>query len=1030
MPVSLSVIVPVYGTAKYLRTCLDSLMYQTLQDAEFILVNDATPDNSPAIMAEYAERDKRFRIVSHDTNRGLYAARLTGVRHASGQYIAFLDSDDFVSVDFYRAAVSCAERGGFEVVMGDTVWVEQDGSRVTRPLHRDVVPDTPLYGDNVRKAFFSQEMSCYSWHTIWNKIYAKTLFDRCLPDLTKLDRHIIMTEDIAFSSVLMHKARSFARIQGDGVFYCTHAASSTNAAFANQKRFFKNYGDIADVFDFVSAFLSEKGDEESLEHIANARRWYARMWSEARETCAASGEAKARADALTERLSPGFLSADQPDNGEIWWFDRPVIPWNDGLERIKRSIAGLEGYTPGTISFDVFDTLIQRPFRQPSDVFCMLEDRWQKENRRCLHSFAAARAEADASARAWTRDTRADIPLTAIYDAMRLTAGASEDCTDAMCQAERDAEIDFSLPRRTGVQLYELAKALGKRVILISDMYLDRETITAMLNKAGVSDWDAFFLSSEENALKWNGELYRKALEKLRIPADDVLHIGDNWHNDCLKPRELGLHTMHHPRAMDVMTDPERTSLGRLGARSVASFGGADTLQSALSFRCMQALAADRFFDDGYFPTTRDSAFACSPAMLGYYAVGGHVLALAQWLITQARRDGVRRLVFLARDGGLVKRAADLLLTPCDGIETVECPASRRSLLPALTAHPSDFYALPINIPAYSVSKLMKLLDFCTAEMPEDEQRQRIEAAGFEWDELFPGKYRFIEFIRWYLENLYDGRKHQQAYNIVREYYEPILTEGAACFDMGYSGRLQAALCQLSGREVPVYYVHDDQKEAPRLSRAYGFRTACFYPLKPAMSGAFREFLLSTDEPPCTGFTRQEGGVVPVYGSSEYNTAAHAFVKIVHENALRFVSDYISTFRGTPAEQLEPVVCSAPFEDVLRYLPESDLAMLADIRFEDTVFAGRDDLDLSALVKDQAAAANTGVGVSGAGMVGFIPSQTPLVKRTIGFLLFDRELLKEKAKKRLSGHPAAFMVCQGMWRAAKAARNLLRKGGS
>ncbi|MBQ8201124.1 MAG: glycosyltransferase [Clostridia bacterium] len=1026
--VRLSVVVPVYGTEKYLRTCLDSLASQTLRETEFILVDDASPDRSSRIMEEYAARDSRFRVVRHERNRGLFASRVTGAEAAQGEYIAFLDSDDYVSVDFYRAAVTLADHGGFDVVMGDTVWVQQDGSCIVRPVHTDAVPSEPLYGEDVRRAFFGQELTCYSWHTIWNKVYRRDLFNRCLPRFRQLEEHIIMTEDIAFSSVLLYEAQSFARHRGDGVFYCMHAASSTNSAYADAKRFFKNYGDIVTVFEFVEQFLKDKQDGDALAHLMKARQWYCRMWTEARHTCAGSGDEKARAEALTERLAPGF-DADAPyDNSEIWWFDRYTLPWNDGAEKIKRAIAGLDGYTPETVSFDVFDTLLQRPFRQPDDLYYMMEDRWQKVNRRCLISFAAARAEAETSARVWARGRREDIELYDIYNALRVTCGASEDCADTMRFVERETEIEYCLPRLSGVQLFQLARYLGRRVILISDMYLDKETITAMLHKCGVADWDAFFLSSEENALKWNGALYTCALNALGAAPETVLHIGDNWHNDFIKPREMGMHAMHHPRAMDVMTDKGRTALGQLGLQSVSSFGGNGSLQSALSFRCMQALTADRFFDNGFAPTQRDSSFAGSPALLGYYAVGGHVLAAAQWLIRRCRADGVKRLVFLARDGWLIMQAVKRLLPEDSGLTVDYQPASRRCLLPALTVHPSDFYALPVNTPAYSVGKVVRLLDFCTADKPPEQIRQEVEAAGFSWEQPFPGRYRYLEFIRWYLDHLYDGCRHQRTYNTLREYYEPILTEGTACFDMGYSGRLQAALCQLAGFGVPVYFIHDDEKECPRLERAYEYEASCFYGLKPGMSGAFREFLLSSDEPPCIGFCRTDKGVEPVYGRSEYNAAARFFIRCVQENALRFVSDYTSRFKGTLVEQVKPIPLSMPFESALRYLPEADIDMMTGIRFEDTVFAGRDDLDLAALIRDQSAAANADAADGRWGMVGFIPSETPLMKRTIGFLLFDRGLLKQKAKHRLAKHPRLLKAAQLGWHGLKRVKSLFRRG--
>ncbi len=1021
----LSVVVPVYGTEKYLRTCLKSLAEQTQRDAEFILVDDASPDRSIRIMEDIAAQDPRFRILRHAVNRGLFAARMTGAEAARGEYIAFLDSDDYVSVDFYRHALEKADDGGFDVVMGDTVWVEPDGRKLVRPVHDACLPADELHGEDVRRAFYAQELQCYSWHTIWNKVWRRDLFARCLPHFRKMEGRVVMTEDVAFSCVLMHEAQSLARIRGDGVFYCMHPASSTNSSAKNRERFLRNYGEIVRVFEFVESYLKEAGDAENLLHLTNARRWYARMWTEMRRKCAPDGAA----DDLTARLAPGF-DADAPqDNAEIWWFDRHTLPWNDGLERIKRAIAGLDGYVPETVSFDVFDTLIQRPFRQPTDLFCMLEDRWQRENRRCILSFADARAEAETSARVWARGRKEDVNLFDIYNALRVTCGASEDCADAMRFAEMEAEIEYCLPRASGVQLFRLAKALGRRVVLTSDMYLDSVTIGRMLNKCGVEGWDAFFLSNEAGALKWNGGLYRHMLAQLACMPESVLHIGDSWENDFLQPDRMGIPAMHHPRAMDVMTDRQRTQLGVLGQQSAASFGGGKSLQSALSFRCMQALTANRFFDNGFAATSPEANFASSPALLGYYAVGGHVLALAQWLIRRAKAEGVTKLVFLARDGWLVKQAADHLLAGDDSLSTDYQPASRRCLLPALTVNPSDFYALPVNTPAYSVRKLLKLLDFCTADRPETELRLAVEEAGFAWDEPFPGRYRYLEFISWYLDNLYDGIRHQKAYNVLREYYEPILTEGAACFDMGYSGRLQAALNQLAGHSVPVYFVHGDASSCVRLARAYEFEAHCFYGMKPGMSGAFREFLLSSAEAPCTGFRSTDAGVVAVYGVSEYNAAACFFIRTVQENAMRFVRDYTARFAGTIAEQVDPMVCSMPFESTLRYLGEGDIDMMTGVRFEDTVFAGRDDLDLSGLIRVQAAAANMDGVEALKGLPGFGQRDPLTVKRAVSLLLHDRGTLKQEAKVRLARHPGLMKVCRKGWHVLKGCRRLLKGGG-
>lgn len=94
-----SVIIPVYNVEEYLRECLDSVVNQTLQDIEIICVNDGSPDNSLAILEEYAKKDERIRIIEHEKNKGLGPARNTGIDNVNGDYIFFLDSDDYVKND-------------------------------------------------------------------------------------------------------------------------------------------------------------------------------------------------------------------------------------------------------------------------------------------------------------------------------------------------------------------------------------------------------------------------------------------------------------------------------------------------------------------------------------------------------------------------------------------------------------------------------------------------------------------------------------------------------------------------------------------------------------------------------------------------------------------------------------------------------------------------------------------------------------------------------------------------------------------
>ena len=102
--IKISIIVPVYNVADYIRECLDSLVNQTYQNIEIILVDDGSTDLSGQICDEYAKKDRRI-IVFHKTNGGLVSARKAGIRIATGEYVTYVDSDDWININAYEELV-------------------------------------------------------------------------------------------------------------------------------------------------------------------------------------------------------------------------------------------------------------------------------------------------------------------------------------------------------------------------------------------------------------------------------------------------------------------------------------------------------------------------------------------------------------------------------------------------------------------------------------------------------------------------------------------------------------------------------------------------------------------------------------------------------------------------------------------------------------------------------------------------------------------------------------------------------------
>lgn len=1023
MAAVLSVVVPVYGTEKYLRTCLDSLVKQSLQEIQVVLVDDCSPDGSRQIMEEYVAKDARFTLVTYEKNKGLFGARVAGAKVAQGKYIAFLDSDDYVSCDFYRMAVEKAEKGDFDIVMGDTVIENANGTKTVFPIHIDCSIEDEYHGAEVRRAFYSQEMNCYAWHTVWNKIYRKTVWDRCEPFYEEVKKHVIMTEDVGFSSLLMYEAQSFAHIHTPSVFYCMHATSSTGSSLANIKKTLKNYEDIVTMFEMVNHFLENKKDKECLAYFMKARERFCRMWhTAALDVCAGDAESEKKVKELSKRLCPDCDG--KPDPG-VWWYERNTIIWDPTLENLKGRIAdsGVK-----MVSFDIFDTLVLRPFAKPTDVFELMQPEMTKLMGATQISFADIRRQAEEVARK-RANGREDIVIDEIYQAMADYFAMDEKICSALMAKEKEYEIRYIRPRKTGVELMEYALACQKKVVLISDMYLDRQTVESMLEKAGVRGWSALYLSSEAGVLKWSGKLFQKALEEAKVEAAEVLHIGDNWGVDRDAAIKVGMQASIHPKPMDALRNTGRSKLSELGKQPYAGFTEKDAIEKSIAGRCMQALVANRFFDNAFQPQHPQTFFSGSFAQMGYAAMGPHLVAVTDWLIQQIRENGYTYIAFLARDGYLVMKALEIMM-PQDLRGKVQLDylvASRKVLLPALTMQRVDFYALPINYKSYTPKKLWGLLDIC-ADGKERDFRRGVEKAGMEWEQEFISEKEYHSCVTLFLEGFYSKDKHEKALDALRAYYAPLRNDHAVCFDMGYSGRLQAAISAVCEKPVPVCFVHRDAKDqCSRMAEAYEYTVHSFYDVKPGMSGAMREFLLSADEPGVQRIELREGKPKLVYDKSEYNRIAKFVVEKVQHYALEFVEEWQKTFGDLPQLKVPRTIFSLPFESMLRYLKPLDAAMFENCVFEDAVFAGNDQIDLARLIREQENQANEslqvlrafGEKVPPADVVYYYPEQVGRVKRVLGYVLFDKSRLKTAVRNRLEGHPKVFRTAKKIYRSIR-----------
>lgn len=157
-----SIIVPVYNVEKYLRKCLDSLINQTLKEIEIICVNDGSKDNSPKILEEYAKKDNRI-IVINQENAGLSVARNSGIDIAKGEYIGFVDSDDWVDLDFFEKLYYSATSNDTDIAVGGIIRVTGIKKKKFLNFEKETITD------NTNLKFELCDVPEKSY--VWNKIY-------------------------------------------------------------------------------------------------------------------------------------------------------------------------------------------------------------------------------------------------------------------------------------------------------------------------------------------------------------------------------------------------------------------------------------------------------------------------------------------------------------------------------------------------------------------------------------------------------------------------------------------------------------------------------------------------------------------------------------------------------------------------------------------------------------------------------------------------------------------------------------------
>ena len=248
-----SIVLPIYNVEKYLDRCIESVVRQTYRNLEIILVDDGSPDGCPQKCEEWAKRDKRIKVI-HKNNAGLGYARNTGIENASGEYICFFDSDDYIALDAIEKAYSLATKEKSDIVVFGFCNVKSNGE-----TGKAVIPKTEKVtysGDEVQDVFLADLIGPDAkngtqtnlWMSAWTSMYSLDVIRKASWEFVS-EREII-SEDI-YSLLKLYKHINRVSVLSDALyFYCENTDSLTHTYKADRFERIKNlYRECLNVCD-------------------------------------------------------------------------------------------------------------------------------------------------------------------------------------------------------------------------------------------------------------------------------------------------------------------------------------------------------------------------------------------------------------------------------------------------------------------------------------------------------------------------------------------------------------------------------------------------------------------------------------------------------------------------------------------------------------------------------------------------------------------------------------------------------------
>lgn len=547
---------------------------------------------------------------------------------------------------------------------------------------------------------------------------------------------------------------------------------------------------------------------------------------------------------------------------------------------IENIISVLSSSSAKVVSFDIFDTLIKRNVREATDVFSLLENAYINQ---FGHSEPIKKWRIAAEKEANKRSSYNDVNLDEIYQAMEALPEEERGWLK-----EKEVELELQVTQRNNrlFDIYQWCLAHGKKIILVSDMYLPLDVIEKIVKDAGYREYSKIYLSNCYRERKATGNLFKIALKEEGVLPKEMVHIGDALRGDYMSPLKLGIQAILI-RKRDSETKYFNSKRHELDYNVLNSF-----------IRNNEPMEYDFY------------------QKIGYEVVGPILYGYSKWLNETTKKSGIRKLFFLAREGFLLERAFRLFSANEQDhcVIRVSRKATALPLLQRAKNLDDVLNRITVTRTRFTVEDLLS-----ACEVDEKTARNILQEAAISPDTTIHslnGKQKDALFLQAF-PSIADFSRIQEKYS--RGYLDEAGFAGkVAVCDVGWHGTIQNALQEIfSDVDITGFYIGKKERKTKKHSNSvfFLFDDHKNHQIQAEVMSApdiFELFFLSVDGSAKKYAMDSDGKYFCVQAKPEQTRESAKNVINLQDAACHFIEDF-KKFDDKLGIALTPEACEAPY---------------------------------------------------------------------------------------------------------------------